>query len=289
MGTGTGTPVTSGAAEGNYIDDTDVDNWAGGATTAQKLEVIERVEAEVERVTKDIFYEVGFGIFRDGPGSDTMALNLRGRIQSVSAVYIAGVVMNAVNYAFSANGLHVDDAGLGSDDYSRYLTNRRARMGQRGLFPEGVGNIEIVGTMGWPEKLAIDNLSGVFRTGETITGATNSYTALVKKVTPTALWIAAESGALEDDEEVEGGTSEATADVNNANGAVTDAPNGIIQACIMLARYDNDTTLYTRYEEGSESIAGQSFSNPRRPLTGIREVDRILRNFVRKIPRIGVV
>lgn len=289
MGSGTGTEVTSGAAVGNYIDDTDVDNWAAGATTATKLEVIERVEAEIERLTRDIFYEAPFDIFRDGDGADFLALNLRGRIQSISAIYHLGVAMNAVNYSFTANVIHRSASGIGSDDYLRYLENRRKRLGDAGLFPEGLGNLEIVGTMGWPEKLPYDNLSGTFRVGETITGATNSYTALVKRVTPTALWIAGKSGQYDDDEEVEGGTSEATADVNSSDGAVTDEPNAIKQACVMLARYDNDTTLYTRYEEGSESIAGVSYSNPRRPLTGIREIDRMIRRFVRKVPRIGVV
>ncbi len=289
MGTGQGTPVESGAASGNYIDDTDVDNWAGGATTAQKLEIIERVEAEIERLTKDIFYEAPFDIFRDGPGSDVMPLYLRGRILSVSAIYLQGVALNTSTYTHTANVLHQDSSGIASDDYLRYLQSRARRAGSRGLFIEGTGNYEIVGTMGWPEKLVYDNLSGTFRNGEIITGATNSYTAWVKSVTPTTLWIAGKTGNYNDDEEIEGGTSGATADVNSASGAVSDPPNGIIQSCIMLARYDNDSTLYERYEEGSASIAGVSYSNQRKPLTGIREIDRILRNFVRKIPRIGVV
>jgi hypothetical protein len=277
------------AASGNYISEGDVDNWLNTQLEADKLEVIERVEAEVERVTKDIFYEVPFDIFRDGTGSDVLALNLRGRILSVSAVYYLGDAMNASSYSFNANSLHRDAQGIGSDAYLRYLENRRARLGNLGLFPEGLGNIEVVGTMGWPEKLAIDALVGTFRKGETITGATNSYTALVKRVTSTALWIAAKTGSFVDDEGLTGGTSSATADVNSASGEVTDPPNGIKRACVMLAKHDNDSTLYTRYEEGSENIAGVSYSNQRRPLTGLREVDRILRNYVRKIPRLAVV
>lgn len=289
MGTGTGTPVSSGAASGNYIDDSDVDNWASGATTAEKLEVIERMEAEIERVTRDLFYEAPFDVTKDGPGSDTMPLHLRGRILSVSAIYYLGVVMNASTYSFSANSLHQSSLGVNSDDFLRYEESRRLRSGRGNFFPEGLGNLEIVGTMGWPQKLIYDNLSGTFRVGETITGATNSYAALVKKVTPTALWIAGKTGQFEDNEEIEGGTSEATADVNGS-GAADDPPNGIKQAAIILARHDNDKTLYTLYSEGSESAGdGFSFSNSRRPLTGIREADQILRNFVRKVPRMAVV
>lgn len=278
-----------GAISGNYITEDDVDNWPDGITDESKTEIIERVEAEVERVTKDIFYEKPFDIFKDGPGSDTMDLHLRGRILSVSAIYLLGVAMNSVNYSWTANTLHRDASGLASDDYLRYLERRNARLGGRGLFPEGAGNLEIVGTMGWPQKLAVDNLSGTFRAKETITGATNSYTAIVKKVTPTALWIAGKTGNFADDEEVEGGTSGATADVNSSSGAVDDPPVAIKNACSMLARYYNDSTLYTLYVEGSENIAGVSYSNQRKPLTGLREIDLILYKYVRKIPRMAVV
>jgi hypothetical protein len=277
------------AASGNYISEGDVNNWLDSQQEADRQEVIGRVEDEVERLTKDVFYEAPFGVFRDGTGADFLSLNLRGRIQSISAIYLLGVLMNAVNYSFTANAIHRSASGIASDDYLRYLENRRKRLGDQGLFPEGLGNLEIVGTMGWPEKLAYDNLSGTFRTGETITGAANSYTAIVKRVTPTALWIAGKSGQYADDEEIEGGTSSTTADVNSASGAIADPPPGIKKACIMLARYDNDPTLYTRYEQGSESIAGVSYSNQRKPLTGLREIDQILRRYVRKVPRMAVV
>ena len=280
---------TGAAIAGNYISEGDVGNWPAGITDEDKLDAIERSEAEVERVTKDVFYEAPFDVFKDGPGADFIELYFRGRIQSVSAIYIEGIVMNAVNYSHNAHVVHRSNVGIESDDYLRYLRNRRRRYGDAALFPEGMGNLEIVGTIGWPEKLDYDNLSGTFRVGEVITGATNSYTAWVKKVTSSALWIAGKSGQYVDDEEVEGGTSEATADVDSASGAVTDPPNGIKQAAKMLARFDNDSTLFTRYEEGSESIAGVSVSNPRRPLTGIREIDRILSRFVRKVPRMAVI
>lgn len=288
MGSGSMTPITSGAASGNYIEDTDVDNWAGGATTAQKLEVIKRIEVEIERLTKDVFYEMPFDIFRDGPGSDVMPLNLRGRLLSISAIYLLGVALNTSTYTHTANVLHKDDSGITTDDYLRWLEKRARRRGD-GLFVSGEGNYEIVGTMGWPEILAYDTLVGTFRTRETITGGANSYTAKIQRVTPTALWITGKTGNYNDDEQIVGGTSGATAAVNSADGAVSDPPNGIKESCIMLARWDNDSTLYERYEEGSQAIAGVSYSNQRKPLTGIREIDRILRNFVRKIPKVGVV
>ncbi len=279
---------TGAAVSGNYISEGDVSNWPAGITDEDKTALIERVEAEVERLTKDIFYEAPFDIFRDGNGRNEMALNLRGRIQSVSAIYLLGVAMTTSTFTHTANSLQRDDSGYADDVYLRWLAKTKTRRGG-GLFVEGRSNLEIVGTMGWPEKLPFDTLVGTFRTGETITGGTNTYTAIVKRVTPTALWIAGKTGQYVDDEVLTGGTSEATAAVNSADGAVTDPPHEIKQAAIMLARFDNDPTLYSRYEEGSENIAGSSYNNPRRPLTGIREIDRALNRYVRKIPRIGVV
>ena len=280
---------TGAAVSGNYITEDDVGNWPAGITDEQKTDVIERAEEEIERLTKDIFYEKPFDIFRDGTGEDFMSLDIRGRIMSVSAIYIEGVLMNAVNYSHSANVIHRSNTGIESDDYLKYLRNRRRRFGDLGLFPAGLGNLEIVGTMGWPEKLAYDTLVGTFRARETITGGTNSYTAKIQRVTPTALWITGKTGQYVDDEVLTGGTSAATAAVNSANGAISDPPNAIKQAAIMLARFDNDGTLYPRYEEGSESIAGASYSNPRRILTGIREIDRMIMRYVRKIPKMATV
>lgn len=279
---------TGAAISGNYISEDDISNWPAGITDKDKLDVIERAEEEIERVTKDIFYEKPFDIFRDGPGRDFMSLDLRGRILSVSAIYIDGVAMNAVNYSHSANVIHRSATGIESDDYLRYLRGRRRRAGGVGLFPEGLGNLEIVGTMGWPEKMSYDGASGTFRARETITGGNNDYTAKIQRVTASALWIVGKSGVFEDDEVITGGTSEETAAVDGS-GSAADPPNAIKQACIILARYDNDKTLYTRYEEGSESIAGASYNNPRRILTGIREVDRMIARFVRKTPRLAVV
>lgn len=279
---------TGSAISGNYISEDDVGNWPAGITDEDKLDVIERAEQEIERLTKDIFYEQPFDIFRDGNGRNSMALNLRGRILSVSAIYIGSVAMNTVNFSHDANTIHESVSGIGSDDFLKHELNRRA-LSAAGLFPEGLGNLQIVGTMGWPEKLIVDTVVGTFRARETITVGVSSFTAIVQRVTPTALWIVARSGAMADDDVVTGGTSAATAAVNNASGAVTDAPRAIKQAIAMLARFDNDGTLFSRYEQGSESIAGESYSNQRRPLTGIREIDRIINRFVRKIPRMAVV
>jgi hypothetical protein len=58
-------------------------------------------------------------------------------------------------------------------------------------------------------------------------------------------------------------------------------PELIKQACIILARNENDSTLYTHYIEGTERIADWSYTAGKQ-LTGVKEADDILKLFVRK-------
>lgn len=273
------------AASGNYIAESDVDNWKTEDDESERQEIIDRIESEVERLTKDIFYERSFDIFRDGNGKDWLPLGLRGNILSISAIYLLGVAMSTSTYTWNSNVVHRDDSGISSDVYLQWLRNTKTRIDD-GLFPSGQGNLEIVGTMGQPQKLAFDNLSGTFRTGETITGATNSYTARVLRVHDAYLEIAGKTGQYADDEEIEGGTSAATADVNSASGAVDNPPSGIKQVCIMLVKRANDPTLYTPYIQGSERISDYSYTTKKKPLTGIQEIDLILERFIRRKPQL---
>lgn len=72
------------------------------------------------------------------------------------------------------------------------------------------------------ERLDIDNVSGTFEVGETITGGTSGATATIKTVTSTYLYITGRDSAtdFENDEQITGGISSATADVNNVEGSV---------------------------------------------------------------------
>jgi len=90
---------------------------------------------------------------------------------------------------------------------------------------------ELVQTVEIPyERLDIDNVSGTFIVGETITGGDSGATAVIRTVAATYLYITERDSAtdFEDDEEITGGTSSATADVNNSEGSV-----GLIEGSIL--------------------------------------------------------
>jgi len=67
-------------------------------------------------------------------------------------------------------------------------------------------------------------------------------------------------------------------------------PAAIKRAAVILCRYENDETLYTKYDDFvSEKLGDMAQSRgDKKYLTGIQEADRILRNYIRKKPMFGV-
>ncbi len=60
---------------GNYIDDTDINNWPSDATDASKLTTIQLVEDIIEQLTKDYFYPKAFSKVMNGNGKTRMWLH----------------------------------------------------------------------------------------------------------------------------------------------------------------------------------------------------------------------
>ncbi|MBA7687193.1 hypothetical protein ES703_95654 [subsurface metagenome] len=273
------------AADGNYIKSTDVDNWIAGATDADKQAVIDRIEEQVERLTKDCFYPKAFDVRIDGNGKSRLFLGFQPDILSISSIKVSGITLASSWYTHDKNSVYLD-----SEIPSNGLMEEETV-----LFPRGRGNIHIIGTMGWPDgKLDIDNVSGIFQVGETISAPAppdgSGATATVKEVYPTYLKIINRSATnFVENEQITGGTSGATADVDNVAGAVNDPPKAITKACIILCRYENDPTLYTKYYKGTEKLGDFSYATSEEPLAGVREADVLLRSYVRKKPMIGVV
>jgi len=85
-------------AKGNYITDEDeVNNWADGLTVAERQAVIDEVEAQVERITKDYFYPKTFHEFLDGNGRDRLFLPIRQKILSINYVAISQVEVSTID------------------------------------------------------------------------------------------------------------------------------------------------------------------------------------------------
>lgn len=69
----------------------------------------------------------------------------------------------------------------------------------------------------------------------------------------------------------------------------TVCPPAIKHAAIILCRYENDETLYTVYDDVvSDKLADAAYSRgTKKFLTGIHEADKLIRNYIRKTPMLG--
>ena len=67
-------------------------------------------------------------------------------------------------------------------------------------------------------------------------------------------------------------------------------PVAIKQVAIILCRYENDGTLYTKYDDlVADKLGDMSQSRGQKKfLTGVMEADRLIRNYIRKKPMMGV-
>ena len=272
---------------GNYVVISSIDNFPAGLTDGQKNQIIDRIEERIERITHDLFYEKKFDIFLRGNGSDRLFLGLVPDILSVSEIEISGVELPSDYWTWDKNSVYRDPAGATTSAELRWLLKQYRAIG---IFPaSGLSNIHIKGTMGWPEKLNIDAVSGSFEPYEIITGGTSEATAIVDEVHTTYLKIRGRDGTFEDNEGISGGTSSATADVDDTSGAINDPPDAIKQACIILCEDDNDGTIYSHYMQGQEEIGGYTYQTKVKLLTGVRRADDLLRLYVRKKPMMAVV
>lgn len=191
------------AAEGNYIDESLVDNWPDGATEIQKQEVIDRIEELVERITGDYFYAKSFDIKLNGNGKNRIFPSLRQDILSVTYVYVNEIELSSSIWDYDENSVFFS--------VDAFETN--------GVFPIGKNNIRIKGTLGW----------------------------LI-------------------------------------------CPKNIKQACVILCRYDNDPTLYTKYGFKSEKIGDWTYDRgTERYHTGVLQTDRLIRPYIKRKPMVGIV
>ncbi len=215
---GIGTSADSPLAEGNYIDNLDIDNWADDATSAQKLATINRAEQLIESLTKDCFYSKAFVIYRDGNGANHLILNLQPSILTVTEIKVRGIAVDTSWWTYDVNAVYLDpdSATGGMDDPELFLRLKHAR----GLFPLGSNNIKVTGTYGWSV-----------------------------------------------------------------------CPPAIKQAAIILCRFENDKTLYTPYDDVvSDKLDDAAYSRgTKKFLTGIHEVDKLIRNYIRRKPILGAI
>ena len=133
---------------GNYISDTDIDNWPSGTTDADKEALIKYVEQLIEKILGRPFYSKSFDIEINGNDESRIFPPLHANILTVTSVRVNGLVMDDSWYACDENSVYIDltvsGAGIGDPELVYNLT----RVEEIGLFPRGYNNIRIQGTYG---------------------------------------------------------------------------------------------------------------------------------------------
>jgi len=282
------------SAEGNYITDSDVDNWPTSYTDPDKLVVIELVEEMIEKLTRDCFYAKAFSVVKNGTGKSRLWLQQNPDILSVTEVKLNEVVVQDNLYAFDKSSIFqaalvtaqtqaIEGITLAGSDPVQvnatahgFITGQVARLiSMVGVTPDLAGDYGVV-------KLDNDALSlngtdssdysGVFVSGNLI------FASLSELVYQTG-----QRGGL-----FPKGTMNVS--VTGTYGWVT-TPRAIQQAAVIMARFENDGTLYTKYDDLVSDKLGDATANrgQKTYLTGIHEADRLIRRYIRKKSLINAV
>jgi len=274
---------------GNYITDSDIDNWPDGYTDAQKLAVIRRVEALIERITNDHFYAKPFSIALNGNGKNQLFLGLSSDILSVTEVKISEVPLSTGLFSFDENSIFraalataqckaIEGITLsGNDPVAVNITDHGFVAG------ETVRLVQVVGiTPSLDGEYVVTKVnSNTF----TLNGTDSSnYSGTFESGTACFATLAELHYLTDEDGTFPKGTKNIK--VTGTYGWAS-CPEPIKQAVIILCRYENDNTLYTAYSDfDSERLGDYSYSrsSDKQYLTGVLEADRLIKPYIRKKP-----
>ena len=294
-------PVNAAAETPVYIDITSqgvgihtIDVGEGEAL-ADRQAVVNRVEAQVERITKDYFYPKTFQDFLDGNGRDRLFLPIRQKILSINYMAISEVEVPTIDktdtdiagtqgtytvtLTISATADYYKNDYLGIQDASEQVNNLWGSRILGNTATDGDG--KSVFTLEQPLKATLVEADIV----SIITNWDYDDDCIYRN----PLGITHEPGSLMEPSEfyLNGyfPKGQRNIEIKGTIGHYS-CPQAIKNACIILARDENDPTLYEHYEFEKESM-GRVYSYDRGGelyLSGIIECDRYLKRYVNRNP-----
>jgi len=134
---------------GNYIQRTDIDNWASGMTEEEQDEKIEEIEQLLEKTLRTHFYSKAFDHKVSGNNKNRLFLNLEADILTVTKIFINGIELAESYWTWDSKSVFVDLTTSGSSILDPELSYIRSQTATEGLFPKGYENIRIKGTYGY--------------------------------------------------------------------------------------------------------------------------------------------
>ena len=259
-----------------------------GETLADRQDIIDRVEAQVERITKDYFYPKTFHEFLDGNGRDRLFLPIRQKILSINYMAVSEIEIStidktgtdisgtageyAVTLTISATADYYKNNYLGIKDASEQVNNLWGSRILGNTATDGDG--KSVFTLEQPLKTTLVEADVV----SIITNWDYDNDCIYRSAKSILYEIEL---SLNEYFPKGHGNIEIKGTVGHYS-----CPQAIKNACIILARDENDPTLYEKYEFEKESM-GRVYSYDRggeEYLSGIIECDRYLKRYVNRRP-----
>lgn len=290
--------------EGKYISEYDVDNWADDTTQTEMQEIIDRIEETIEDITEDIFYVKTFHEFLDGNGKDQIFPLFPYKILSVNKIAVSDIDIDTLDFTSTnisgssgESTVTLTQSGISANyyqnDYIGIYDNSATEhyWGSRIVSHTATSSGDVIYTLAdaLPMTLeAVDTASVIYNWDW------NSISIYRNPILTHH-----EPGDLM--EPYEFFTNDIFAkgkrniEVWGSYGKRI-CPKQIKQAAIILARYENDDTLYSSYGVGmkSEKLGDYTYSRfsdlqkNENKLTGISEADKLLSRYINRRPKLGV-
>ena len=296
------------AASGNYIVESDVDNWPVTVDATETfVTTAVNVTTDTITVTNDIATctEIKFSSTGAVPsplvvGTIYYAIRVDATTIKVATTAVNAAAGTAIDLTDIGSGTHTLDIGSGSSTAERQeVIDRAEQMIEkitRDYFYSKSFVLYIDGN--GKDKLFLHLSPNVL----TVTEIKISGVAL-----STDLWTYDTESVYLDPEAATGDElpelmlrlkySRSIFPRGNKNIKVTgtcgwsSCPVSIKRAAIILCRFENDETLYTRYDDlSSEQLGDHHYVRgvAKKYLTGIQEVDRLIRNYIRNKPLMSI-
>lgn len=296
------------AVSGNYIKQNDIDNWAEDVTQAEMQEIIDRVEEIVEETTNDVFYPKTFHIFLDGNGKNRIFPFTTSEILSVNKINISDLDISTIDYtgnkiSGTSGATTVDLTSTSTALTTNYYENNYLGIYDTSETTDFYWGSRIIlhtsSTVGGAATFTIEKaLPITLTTGDTVSILSNW------DWDENSIWRSTEASTHEPNtlmKPVELMVLEGYFPRGNRNVEVWGSegwyscPKSVKQAAIILCRAENDSTLYTSYNDGmkSEKLGDYSYSRNieagnSKYLTGITDADKLLKRFIKRKPIMGV-
>jgi len=299
-------PVNAAAVPPVYIDitsqgvGTHTIDVGEGETLADRQAVIDRVEAQVERITKDYFYPKTFQDFLDGNGRDRLFLPIRQKILSINYMAISRVEVSTID----KTGTDIEGT---QGEYTVTLIISTTADYYKGNYLGIKDTSERVNNL-WGSRILGNTATDPVTKKSVFTSEQPLKATLVEAdivsiiynwdydndcIYRSPLGITHEPGALMEPSEffLNGyfPKGQRNVEIKGTIGHYS-CPEAIKNACIILARDENDPTLYEHYEFQKESM-GRVYSYDRGEteyLSGIIECDRYLKRYINRRPVLAV-